>query len=861
MDGWKLDTKRFADEVFVPVAREDWDVGSNLFRFFQLPIDICDDALIEQAVRGVDGHLKRSSLAGVHANVASTLRHGFTAHATTMRETARRDAHRRQVLAERRLFVEHVRADMREMPALQVAALDELAGRWRAQLVRREIEELIAEAGIAVRDPVELVAPPLPSRWSDVRLSLRTLGQTDLWDFLGSRRLGPDASPADVRRVREALDRTGSGDALIAEEKVLTEIGRLASAGALADALRRELVDELANAAERGRAVLDTALARPDVRRRIRALGLPDADELGYALLCRASPAGAGDARWRDDVQQAVVAREPRTALDILEIQGTLPADMIDLRDRLRADMAAVTDGLAAAAALEATDPEGAASRYLSVLRIAREAEAEAGLRRCRPPAPPSAGARVEGDRVVITWESAPVRAGDPAYKVVRRVDHGPRAGRTELAATPDLSVVDTDAPAGVPVHYEVSTVREGATSGWGAGAGPVVVLRAVSGVVAEVGDGEVRLRWRLPDGAVGVRLRRSEGGRPVDLPAGTTAAHDTGVTSGRRYTYSIEAAYASGHAAAVTVDAHPQRPPAAVDDLVLTDEPNGVAVVRWTPPDDGDVVLRLDDRPPPAPGTILMAADADLGAPVRVLRRDPDGARILLPADGRRRWLVPITVSGEIGVVGDAVERDGRLPAVKGLRAVRQGNVVRLSWEWPPRAGEARVLVREGGPVDGALDPAATVVRISRAVYDQAGCRVPHRPGVDVWVAVGLTAHDDAEPVHGPLRHVGLPARSVAHYTIRPGGWGRWQIVVSGSPGLPRVQLRCRVTYPPLRRDEGVELVTVQPENSDATTMTAEFDLPRGRPLHLRAYADPDSVELVPEDPEQLCIDRRRWW
>ena len=45
MAGGQLDTRRFAEEVFVPV-RDGWDVGHNLFRFFQLPLDVSDDAVM-----------------------------------------------------------------------------------------------------------------------------------------------------------------------------------------------------------------------------------------------------------------------------------------------------------------------------------------------------------------------------------------------------------------------------------------------------------------------------------------------------------------------------------------------------------------------------------------------------------------------------------------------------------------------------------------------------------------------------------------------------------------------------------------------------------------------------------------------
>jgi len=868
MSGWKLDKRRFTEEVFLPV-RNGWDVRRNLFRFFQLPLDVRDDDVVEAAVCGIKGHLDFAALAGAHAPVAGPLRHGFDELATTVRDTALRTEHRKNVLADRRDFAEQVRAEMRGMPFLRSEELEGIVARARARMPPREVEEALAAAGVVVRDPVPLAVPVPPAQWPATRLQLRVLGFGSLAAYLTARKVGLRASADDVRGLRAALDRTGSGERLTAEETVLAAVERLVRDAALADALRRELIDELTDSADQDVSALTTTLARPDVRQRSTALGLADGGDLGdlgYAVLCRVRPVGSADARWREEFAQFMATRDLRAAHDVLAAQASLPPDMADVRTRLAAKIAAVDAELAAAAAQEATDPEAAAARYASVLRTAREPAAEAGLRRCPPPAPPAAAARVEGDHAVVTWDQAPVRTGDPGYRVVRVVASGPRAGRGDVAETPGLSVVDTDPPAGVAVAYEVTTVRAGTGSARPATTAPVVVLQSVTDLVAEPGDGEVRLRWRLPDGAVAVRLRRSGDDEPVELPAGTTTAHDPTARSGRHYTYAVEACYAVGdgrsHAAPAVVDAHPQAPPDVVADLSVDDEPDGrSALARWSPPGTGSVVLRVVYRPPPGQGTILRA-DAEVGEPVRVLGRDAGGVRIVLPADGRRRWVVPLTVAGELAVVGRAVEHDRRLPPVTGLRAVRQGHQVRLSWEWPPRAGEVRVLVREGSPLDGPADGSAVVSRISRAVYDQSGCRLPARPGVEQWFGVSATAYDDGQEVHGPLVQTSLGVPTAARYAVVALRRGRARVDVSGTAPLPDVQLRGRVGLPPLARTDGVELVTVRSDDAAADRMSAEFALVKGRPLHLRAFAaEPGAdVELVPEDSEQLRLDRGRW-
>ena len=358
--------------------------------------------------------------------------------------------------------------------------------------------------------------------------------------------------------------------------------------------------------------------------------------------------------------------------------------------------------------------------------------------------------------------------------------------------------------------------------------------------------------------------LRPSDAGR-VELPAATATAFDPTARSGTHYTYAVEAAYdvegVRAFAPAVVAAAFPQALPVGVDDLWVTEDDGGTSVAGWTAPPHGSVVLRLEYRAPPAAGTILRA-DAEVGAAVRVLGRDPAGLRIALPADGRRRWVVPLTVAGDLAAVGTAVEQDLRLPPVSALRAVLQGNHARLSWEWPDRAGEARVLVREGAPVDGSDDADATATVLSRAVFERSGCRLPAPPGADLWFAVALTAHDGEREILGPLVQTRLTAPATVSYAILPAGRDRRRIVVTGSAPLPPVEVRARVSYPPLRPGEGDALVTVRPDDA-ADRMSAEFGLPRGRPLHLRAFAvDPaEPVELRCADPDQLRVDRRRWW
>ena len=806
MAGWQLDARRFAEEVFVPV-RDGWDVGHNLFRFFQLPLDVSDDAVIDQAVKGVDAHLKRHSLAGVHKQVASTLRPAFPDHARTMRETARRTQHRGTVLGERRALAARVRDDMRGLPALRTTELDHYVARYRAVFVRREIEEALDAARIAVRDPVPLAVPPQPARWTETRLPLRALGHTSLAGYLTAHRLTAQAAEPDVRRVRAELDRLRGAESLTAEETVLGMVERLVSAGTLADALRRELIDELCDAAERGIDALGLALARPDITQRATAIGLPNREDLAYALLCRVRPVGDTDGRWREEVDQALADRELRTAAEILATRPNLPAELADLRTQIDQKLGGWTTSWppqqpwrpGTRRPPQCATPPCCGSRTSPRPRPV--------CARCRPPAPPAVRARVEGDRVVVTWEPAPIRAGEPRYRVVRRVDGGPGAGRTEIAHTPDTMATDPDAPAGVPVIYEVSTVREGAASA-PVGTGPVVVLRPVVDLVATSGDGEVHLRWRLPETAVAVCVHRIGDDGRVEIPAGTTTAHDPTALSGRHYSYTVEAAYDRDGtrvlAPPAVVDAHPQAPPDVVTDLQMTEEPGGTAVVSWTPPAHGTV---LPARHPPR--------TAAAGHPAVRRGRDRQRGRGAGPgADGpagraARRRAAPLggAAHGGRGARRGRPRGRARPPAAAGEEPAGQ-----------PPGTAAAVVVGVAGP-DRRCPRAGPRGRPGRRARrpprqgrpDLAGRvraeRVPRRrppPGCRTgWLWDSPLTTTDRSLSGRWCRPAVSPPASL-HYTVLSGRRGRRTLVVVGEPPLPGVQLRARVTFPPLHRDEG---------------------------------------------------------
>src|SRR5262249_47568752 len=218
--------------------------------------------------------------------------------------------------------------------------------------------------------------------------------------------------------------------------------------GGLAAVLRHEMVSELATEALLGYdAVRYLASADPE---RCAAARLPhDPDVLAYAVWC----ARTGGAPWERDYAEAIAERRLASALAVLNARP-LPRPWTSIRENLHHTVDRLTGELARARKLEEAAPEDAAAAYLAIGRELSDPAIEAGLLRCRALAPERVTARLDGDRVVVTWTPSRSTAGRIGYRVAR--------GATVLVTdTTALTITDLP-PVGVPCVYTVSATREG---------------------------------------------------------------------------------------------------------------------------------------------------------------------------------------------------------------------------------------------------------------------------------------------------------------------------------------------------------------------------------------------------------------
>lgn len=873
---WTLDETRFREKVLRAVDNQ-WDPSSNLFRCYQLPLDVGDATVIAAALKGVRAFVNKNAIRGNAAAKRMMTIHS-KAEATLTNPTARA-AHRVQVDASYAALQESLRLDVGGLKTIPPSAYTAIAATRERLFSRDEVMAALSAIGCSIREPVPILRAKLPGPWREVQnaLSLREIPnlRTYLKKYFGGCL---NLTSTQFREHEKGLQRTVSGDDLTAESKILSNVEKWSAAGQLTELLRTDLLRELSSEAAMSPDRLAHALAQPEIVAHLRELQMPSADDIAYALICELRYPAAAGSTWQAEYREARTSRDLRTALDILSAQQSLDKEFLAARDALKAELEQIDAMLERARASERSDSEQAAELYWRAAQRSRDSEAEAGLARCRPSPPERLVASVRGDAMYVEWSASAARVGDIAYRLVRLVEGGGSGDGAVLGSSVrSLSMVDADAPSGVPVAYAVWTLRDDQPSAQPRQSQPISRLRGVQGLELLPADQWIELRWEPPERSAGARITRREvgtgTGSPMTVRCEGDSYRDQQVRVGGTYEYSVESEYrlphgAVGYGPSAIERIRRQEPPQPVRDLTLAIE-DDTMLLTWTPPPRGNVEIRDLDVAPDIdrPGQLTSASGVRrLGVIARATEPPSSGRqRMAAPTDGRRHWLVPLTVLDDgSAVIGTPVEYGSRLPAVSDLKAERFGDRIRLLWRWPPSVSEVLVLSRAETPPTGPDDSTAQRKPMTYAAYQRAGCHVGAIGGTQ-WLGVCVTAPTDGVVTYGPVRLVQVSTPGEATYEVqRISGWRNRNVrrLVVNSPSTGRlggVTVVARPRVPPLRPEDGEALAHFPAPENGQQTIVGQFDLrPAGRPLFIKAFPADGSAELalIPLLPGQLRID-----
>jgi hypothetical protein len=875
---WNRD--RYLAEVLEPARKAGNVPPADLYARYDLPADIRDQAAFERQVASVVTYWRELKGTRIYARLADML---LTAHADLERagrltpdSFAARHAGARRVLLERlaRLAEGEAGAATHVGPAAVTRLIDALGG----AVSEADVIEALGQAGVTVVDAYpELPAAPHPkqadlTRYLDqlsVRFSVAVvIGDAVSRGFrvLGGFRLADGATLGEAE-FAAAHDRIAalpySDPAKTPSENVLAILRSAArTPGGLDQLLLGEIVERLRPLARSG-------FVQRVIAAQARELGLQQ-DEAGLIAAAMLAPDSL------DALRQRVAHELARGRLrGAQRLAGGLPPED-PLHERIAAADAEVAAAIREAEAAEARGEfERAAGLLAGAMDLAGDdTELSERFAAIPPPPPGEASARIDGDRVRVTWKPSPAIAGPVRYLVTRNRDQpadSPSQG-VAVTGTERTDVTDAGAPPGAELYYSVFAARGGGAWSAPATAAPVTFAPDVADVSVTAGDASAGASWRLHPDADAVHVVRREDRPPRGPDDGTavqaslTGFTDSGLRNGTEYYYLIAVSYlqAGGQrrsSAGVVVKAVPEPAPRPVDDLEITELGDGTQVFLaiWTPPPYGRVLLVRSEEPLswPAGARIRPAEAAALPQIPGIPRRGTDGRDVLeLSLPPWRHHVTAITAGHSAAVVGNGAEV-WQVEQVSGLSADRMHDDVRLGWIWPDHATDA--LVRWPGGEH----------RCSRRVYHDEG-------GVVLTVGASETAIEvqaiyprrGGQVVSAAARCL-VPGRGVAiSYRIRGAGWWRRrqravELVTERATHLPAlVVVRTTGPYPPDDPSEGETIERVEPQDM-TPGQAATFRVAVGRgPAWVACFVDPEATEaqgcgilLFPPPAEEMRI------
>lgn len=577
-------------------------------------------------------------------------------------------------------------------------------------------------------------------------------------------------------------------------------------------------------------------------------------------------------ARWSKQLRAAA-----RFA-DVLEPVAT-DSRLLGFLAAVRADNRRLAALLGEAAGLEESGRiEDAAACYLRAAAMASdEPRIDAALQRCPPPPPRDLEAEVRGNQVELRWAPAATSVGALSYRVVR-VSAAGCTPVCEVAHGPRSHAVDAGPPLGEEIGYEVRTVRDGRVESAPVTSPPRRVVPD-AGDLAVVSDRHgVAGSWRVPEGAVAVRVTRREErpgqgpGEEITIPGGGTRFRDSDVAGDRWYEYRVACGYrepsgrvawSAGRLTAVFAGRWPQ--PVTEVQAEATAAGDGVRL-RWKSPGEGSVLVLDAASPVPDPETDMAAsAVSSLGticwqgpgtAPGLAMR-----CEVPLPGGGLHQ-LTMVTVLGERAVTGAVQAAD----VMEGLHRPswrRLGETIQLDWEWPP--GLTQAQVRWSG-LEDAHD-AAPPLRVTLDRYQRRGVQIPACDSGGTITVTPLSTVPGCVSVGTPaIVHVD-PQYEVSYELRRPLIGRRIRSVglqVSGTaPVSPTFTLVARPgTIRPTRMDQGEVVLEVGVDQIPPARMTGfpVAPLPVQAPCYLLGFITgpgSESFRLAHPDRSQLLVLR----
>ena len=734
-----------------------------------------------------------------------------------------------------------------------------------------QVRQALAAADVKVIDRMpDLPAGP-PARYAELARELQKLNLKlsaevvfTAEEVRGFRVLGGFRFAAgrrlDQAALTAAVDRSAAmrhdDPAKTPTNTVLTVLKSAQREGALDALLLWEVIGLV-------RPLVDAGFGQKRIAKEAINAGL-DRDEAGVlAAALVAEQVGQGAAgRVHRQIQEDLAAGRLRSA----QLQAVSLAPEDDVRVLVETSAAELAALLAQADAERDAGRTEAAAQLLAdaVRRVTDDPDLADRLAALAPPPPPGAQAVVDGNRVLVSWQPSPAKAGRLRYRVRRAIGRAPGSPAEGVEVATDigeLHAADESATVGADLYYAVFAGRGGPNWSPSARTARVVLAPDVAGIDLRTTADAVSARWGLPTGASQVQVVRVVGGRETRIESDLTGFNDNGLTAGTEYLYKIVAVYLAPDgtartSAGVVKHATPTPTPVPVADLTVEVGVSAI-VVSWVPPPFGRVDLLVGSREPLwRSGTELTQPQLDaFGQLVPGAPRSAGSGRVSveMPAPRGRRYLLAVTRIGSRSVAG-AWLKLGMAAPIDELRAQRLLDEAQLSWIWPEGAADS-IIAWPGGER-----------RCSRRVYDdEGGVTIPVGPD-EVTVRVSAVHPDSAADLVAFAVPVTIPARKaqVRYRWLKAGptrpGRRMLELTTDRPCELPElVVVRSTAAYPPDELSDGIEVTRLPPASvTPGVPLKLPVDLPKKATGYLACFtaAGCDAgLLLFPPPPNEMRI------
>jgi len=490
-------------------------------------------------------------------------------------------------------------------------------------------------------------------------------------------------------------------------------------------------------------------------------------------------------------------------------------------------------------------------------------------------------------DTVKLTWDAAtfsPPRKVEISYIVVRKEDSVPASendGQT-IVQTQGLHFEDTTTKEGQVYGYSVFVSILGFTKPKGTFGNKIIRTVPVSRPQALGEDGRIRLIWQAPNKTEQIIIVRKKGSIPKDikdgdpLPTGSALNGyvDNNLLNNLTYGYWLVPVFKGINGETLlgspkTVMGTPRELPPAPGKVEWQVGEQGLDI-QWEVIPKSDLRFYLSKLPLGNQGDSRDLNDPVFSSAIEITACDYSKgqgrySQLLTEAF----YLTPVSRNKYVALLGASV-RVVPVPNVKNFKSNRIAGTIFLTWDWPDKVNEVKLVYRTNGKPTTLGDDESTRIIVTREMYRKNEAYIIRNSGSDsYYFLVAAVSSVEEEQFSTPQKYenIGSGENTILRYEFIKQGGGFFTgtthyflriSVVKGDWGIPELDLvKCKGKQP-LRKSDGPVVKQIGLNNAPTIDVDISTIVEKGTyyKLFLRDSGDSGKITIDhPSPPEKMKL------